>query len=134
MAFQGCLDGAQRLRLLPYLSTRTLKIFRRIGENGIHQSARPACYPNRCSTHGATPSCFAPWQPCDWMCPSLIRSKISVGKDCAPTLRNSARESSHLICLVGLSRQNRKDRKMRRALGLLNWLVFSVGTPCGFLF
>ena len=81
MASRACLDGAQRLRLLPYLSTPTLKTFRRIGENGIHQSGRPACWPNRYSTHGTTPCCFGPWRPCDWMCPFLIRSRIFVGRD-----------------------------------------------------
>ena len=58
MASRACLDGAQRLRLLPYLSTPTLKTFRRIGENGTHQSGKPACWPNRYSTHGTTPCCF----------------------------------------------------------------------------
>ena len=87
-----CLDGAQRLRLSLYLSTPTLKTFRRIGKNGIRQSGRPACCPNRYSTHGTTPCCFAPLQPCDWMCPFLIRSRIFVGRDRARTLRNAASE------------------------------------------
>jgi 5'-3' exonuclease len=44
----ACLDGARRLRRLPCLSTLTLKIFRRTGGNGIHQSGKPARSPKRC--------------------------------------------------------------------------------------
>jgi 5'-3' exonuclease len=61
--FPGVRGWGLRLRLLPYLSSPTLKTFRGIGENGIHQSKGPACCRNRCSTHGATPCCFALSQP-----------------------------------------------------------------------
>ncbi len=53
-------------------------------------SARPACSPSRYSTRGATPFCFAPLQPCDWMCPCLIPSRIFVGRGRARTLRTTA--------------------------------------------
>jgi hypothetical protein len=47
MTSRVCLDGAKRLLLLPYLSTPTWKIFRKIGENGILRSEKPARCRNR---------------------------------------------------------------------------------------
>jgi hypothetical protein len=49
-------------RLLPCLSTLTLKTFRRIGNNGIHQSGRLACSRNRYLTRGPMPCCFVTLQ------------------------------------------------------------------------
>ncbi len=46
-------------------STLTLKTFRRIGNNGIHQSGRLACSRNRYLTRGPMPCCFVTLQPCD---------------------------------------------------------------------
>jgi len=58
----------------------------------IPQSKGPAYCPNRSSTHGATPCCFALSQPCGPMCPFLIRSRIFAGRDHVRTLRNAAGE------------------------------------------
>ena len=90
--FPGVPGWGLKARLLPYLSIPTLKTFRRIGRSGIRRSARPACYPNRCSIHGTTPCCFARLPPCDWMYRSLIPSRIFVGKVRARNLKNNAVE------------------------------------------
>jgi hypothetical protein len=62
----GIKAAALTLSQYPHLglSIPILKTFRRIGGNGIHQSKGPVFCPNRYSTHGATPCCFALSQPC----------------------------------------------------------------------
>src|ERR1700730_9893179 len=56
---------------------------------GKSTGKRPACGPNHYSTHGTTPCCFAPLQPCESMCLFLIRLRIFVGRGRGGTSRNA---------------------------------------------
>src|SRR6266404_289413 len=90
--FPGLPGWGVKAGLLPYLSILTLKPFPRTGENGIRQSGRPDYCPNRCSTHGARPCCFARLRLCDWTSLYLRPWRIFVGRDRARTSRTTAVE------------------------------------------